>query len=105
MAKQFAVKSQTGPNLTSGGLFYQGFGEFEKVTAAMVSSDVGGPLVSVSGYAVITTPSIVSGNVVRVQISKTQTSVSGVSLALSGYAAGTSGDVSLNTFTILATGE
>jgi hypothetical protein len=102
VAEQFTVKSQTGPTITSGGLFYQGFGEFEKVTAAMLSSDVG---TGISGYAVVATPTIVSGNVVRVQLSKTSTALSGVSIGVSGYAAGTSGDCLLNTFTILATGE
>ena len=115
MAKQIGIKSQTSPTLTSGGLFYQSFGEFEKVTQAMMTNDLTVPQggAQVSGYSLFATPAIVSGNVVRVQVNKYANAVSGATILLSGFVSlvagsgvvAVSGDVVGNTFTVLAAGE
>ncbi len=102
--KMISVKSQTPTSLLSGGFFYQGFGEFEKVTNVVLSHDVdarlnpGIGLTTVSGYTAVAYPVIVSGNVVRVNIEKTLLSGGGTIVAASN-------DCISNTFTMIAYGE
>lgn len=103
--KLLTFKSTTGPVLVSGGFFYQGFGEYEKVTYAMVNHDAVGVLNSgigaLSGYTIQAYPVIVSNNQVRVNIEKREVLASGVGVVT----VAASGNVISNTFTTLAYGE
>lgn len=105
MPLQIKVKSSVAPALVSGGIFYVGFAEYEKVLYAMVNSDAVGVMNSgigaVSGYTLQMYPVIVSGNQVRVNVETRPFGLSGggaVVVASSGLAIS-------NTVTVLAVGE
>jgi hypothetical protein len=108
--KLISIKSVASPVLLSGagaqsgaGIFIQTFGEFEKVTNAMVTDDIGLNEVAISGYIATAKATIVSGNAVVIAFQKNEVGISG--LNISGYAAMVSGDLISNTVTILAYGE
>jgi len=99
--KLLSMKAQSNPVLLSGGFFYQGFGEFEKVTASMVTADFSQVNNTLSGYTNLTLyPVIVSGNQVRIYVEKSTILLSGGAISVGG-----SGDRISNTFTTLAYGE
>ncbi len=110
--KMLSVKSQTvalsglGVVLISGGFYFQGFGEFEKVTNVIVDGNFSAQMISgfstVSGFSVNAFGTIVSNNAVRVQVEKVAMSGGATSIvAGSGETFGSSG-VTIN---VLAFGE
>lgn len=113
--KMLSIKTQTSPAVVSGGYYFQSFGEFEKVTAAIVQGDFGAGITvgpgsslnapALSGYIVQAQPQIVSGNQVMVQFTKLPGG-SGAYVLTSGVTAVVaSGDLISNTITTLAAGE
>ncbi len=97
-------KSQVGPALLSGGLFYQQFGEFAKVNGVVLSTDLDAQLNSsitvLSGQRVTAHATIVSGNTVRVNVEKQAAFLSG-----DVWVVAVSGNIIANTFNIIADGE
>lgn len=109
--KMLSMKSQTvalsglGVVLISGGFYFQGFGEFEKVTDVQVAGNFSTQMTSgfstVSGFRVTAFGTVVSNNAVRVQVEKIAMSGAITTVAGSGETFGSSGV----TITVLAAGE
>lgn len=103
--KQLSMKTQASPAVVSGGYYFQSFGEFEKVTAAMiqgnyeVSASPGGVNApAISGMAIQAQTAIVSGNQVQVLFQKLPAGQSGAAIVCG------SGDLISNSVTVLAAG-
>jgi hypothetical protein len=103
MPKQISVKNSVGPALLSGGIFFQGFGEFQRVNTVVMGHDLGVVLDSgigaLSGFTISAGASIQSGNQVRVKVEKRPTHHSGGAVTVAA-----SGDVISNTFSFIAYG-
>lgn len=101
MPKMISLKHQAGPTLVSGGIFYQGFGELQKVTDFQLTHDLDATMNSglavLSGYTRHAYGTVVSGNQVRVNVEKT--------LLSGGVTVADAADVASNMFYVLGYGE